>query len=1281
MKIFTFALLIMTTCILHAQVVINEFSAANHDTHADNYGEYEDWIELYNTGNATVDLSGYHLSDNTNNPSKWALPNGTNINANDYLLIWCSNRDEISYNNLHADFKITQTRAGEEVVFADPMGNILDSNNIDIPNQRNHSYGRMTDGGSDWGVLLSPTPGTANVDVKAPYASKPVLMPEAGFYNGSVTVEIATPDTGVTIYYTTDGSVPTTNSMIYTAPFVLEATAVIKAIAFSDDPNIPPSFVDFHTYFIDENHTVKVISISGDEITDLMNGAGNSYYGPDINFPGALELFDENKMRVADATGEMNKHGNDSWAYPQRGIDFITRDEFGDDYAVKNEIFDMFNSTNRDKFQRLILKAGANDNYPYESGGAHIRDAYVQTLSQQAGLELDERSYEPCVIYVDGKYWGVYEIREKVDDNDFTKYYYAQGRNDIQFIKTWGATWAEYGGNQALADWNTLHTFILNNDMTDAANYANVEQELNVQSMIDYMIINTHIVAKDWLSWNTAWWRGLEQDGNPDAFKWRYTLWDMDATFGHYINYSNIPDISPNSDPCNNESPVIDDPEGHTEMLTALLQNDEFYALYINRYADLNNTYFTCDYMNNLLDSMINRIAPEMVRHTTRWGGDVNGWMTNVQELKDFINTRCTIINEGIEDCYDVEGPYNLTVIVEPLGAGDVRVNTLVPISYPYNADYFAGVPITLEAIPDGLNIFDYWEPLRSTLNPGTSSINVGLEMTNLGDTIVAHFIEFECPAFNIIPNITGADCSSANGSASIIVTGGAGPYSYQWDDNADEQTTPTATALFTGNYDVTITDNSGCEETFSVTIPSNGGTLAIQVNASDALCGSPFGTANVTPTGGTAPFTYQWNDPQNQSIADPDLAPGSYNVTVTDAAGCTAIDGVTIDSTDELIVETNSEDITCFGENNGTASVSTLGNFEYLWSNNSTASGISNLAAGSYTVTVTQSSCTTIETVTIQEPTPFNININTIENACSANGSSATALVSGGTNPYTYAWSNGGNTSGIGGLENGTYTLTVTDANGCADTQSISINATSNAPTLGVEQTNISCNGNTDGAIDLTLNNGTPPFTYNWSNGATTEDINNLPPENYTLIVTDANGCIAVTTVTISEPDVLSLVPESMPSSGNDGWAAVNVNGGTPPYIYTWSNGQNTQVATGLSVGTYTVMVTDANGCTVNGSVEVSPFTGIIDLAHLTAFDLYPNPSDGQFVLHLQFDITQTATIQIFNTLGQEIYYLKDTKNSFIENIDISDRAIGTYFVNIHTEKGRAIQKMLLAK
>ena len=164
----------------------------------------------------------------------------------------------------------------------------------------------------------------------------------------------------------------------------------------------------------------------------------------------------------------------------------------------------IFRNKERKKFQRLILKAAANDNYPYENG-AHIRDSYVHAISQWADLRVDERTFEPCVMYVNGQYWGVYDIREKVDDPDFTDYYYNQDEEDIDFLKTWGGTWEEYGSR---ADWDALFAYIMANDMTIPANYDYVDERYNMGSLIDYTVLHSWNVCADWLNWNTAWWRG-----------------------------------------------------------------------------------------------------------------------------------------------------------------------------------------------------------------------------------------------------------------------------------------------------------------------------------------------------------------------------------------------------------------------------------------------------------------------------------------------------------------------------------------------------------------------------------------------------------------------------------------------------------------------------------------------------------------------------------------------------------------------------------------------------
>lgn len=737
---------------IQAQVVINEFSAANYASFTDGFGEENDWIELYNMGSDPVDLGGYYLSDRHNNPDKWEIPAGVTIAANGYLVFWASGLDINDGSAWHTNFKITQTRNKEDVILADPSGNIIDFHLIDDAVQEGHSWARKQDGSGDWGVALNPSLGTSNQDVKSYYTSKAAILPEAGFYTGSVEVTLESDHAGVQMYYTLDGSTPTTASTLYTAPFTLTQTTVVKTLSVNPDSDLPNSFVDYHTFFVDETHTIPVVSISGDEVLDLLDG--NGWLEP----IGTFEYFDETGERVADATGDFNKHGNDSWAYPQRGLDYITRDQFGDDYAIKHEIFDE-NITDRKKFQRLILKAAANDNYPFEDG-AHIRDAYVHTLSQRAKLNMDERTSQACILYANGEYWGVYDIREKVDDHDFTSYYYDHDEEDIDFIKTWGGTWNEYGNG--MGEWNDLLNYIATNDMSVDANYDYVTERLDVLSLIDYMVLHSHNVSADWLNWNTGWWRGRNPDGADIAKRWRYILWDEDATFGHYINYTGVPDETATADPCNPEF-ITSDPMGHVDNFVKLQENPEFFQLYISRYAELNTTYFSCEYMLALLDEMIGEITPEMPRQIDRWGGTMDGWQASVQQLRDFIETRCTIISDGLVDCYDdeLDGPYLVTVNVEPPGAGTIMANTLEGITYPWNMEFFGGLDLNLTAIAQGGSTFSHWEVANNTFGPDAASeaINMSLET---GDIITAFFTGYSpCAApenVMIEPDLTSAD-------------------------------------------------------------------------------------------------------------------------------------------------------------------------------------------------------------------------------------------------------------------------------------------------------------------------------------------------------------------------------------------------------------------------------------------------------------------------------------------------------------------------------------------
>lgn len=694
----------------------------------DAFGEREDWIELYNATGSAIDMTGYYLSDNDNNLTKWMVPSGS-IPANGYKMVYCSGRDLVSGTQLHPNFKLTQTE-NDWIILCLPNGNVLDSIQIVHMTKTDHSVGRSSNGAVDWKLFMTPTPNAANSGGINFYTATPVFGTAPGFYGGSQNVTITCPDPTATIRYTTDGSVPTAASTAYAGPIAVNATTVIRAKAFSVEQ---PSFTLSGTFFINVNHTVPVLSVAGagsGSVASLLNG--NSSIEPQ----GFFELWEENQTFVDKGEGQFNKHGNDSWAYDQRGFDYVMRDEYGYNNDVEHQIFPESDRTN---FQRLILKPGASDNYPFENGGAHIRDAFIHTLSQKSKMKLDERTWRECVVYVNGQYWGVYELREKADDADYTDYYYQQDKYNIQYLKTWGGTWEEYGAPNAAPAWNALRNYINTNNMGVAANFNYVDSLYNWQSLVDYFVINSYTVNQDWLNWNTAWWRGMDQD--EDKRKWRYALWDMDATFGHYINYTGIPDNSPAADPCNAEDLPNPGGQGHTQILSKLLNEQPIVEqYYIARYADLLNTYLSCSYMNFLLDSMVAQLQPEMAAHCARWGGSLAGWQSNVQDLYDFIDARCVQLTQGMIDCYTLTGPYNITVDVTPPGAGEVKVNSIWAPTYPWNASYFGGMNTNLVAKANPGFLFDHWEFTTGPLLFPIAEDTNGIELTGPED-IVAVFI------------------------------------------------------------------------------------------------------------------------------------------------------------------------------------------------------------------------------------------------------------------------------------------------------------------------------------------------------------------------------------------------------------------------------------------------------------------------------------------------------------------------------------------------------------
>ena len=379
--------------------------------------------------------------------------------------------------------------------------------------------------------------------------------------------------------------------------------------------------------------------------------------------------------------------------------------------------------------------------------------------------------------------------------------------------------------------------------------------------------------------------------------------------------------------------------------------------------------------------------------------------------------------------------------------------------------------------------------------------------------------------------------------------------------------------------------------------------------NITHATCGLNNGVITITPNGGYTPYTYQWSNGQTAATAN-NLSGNTYTVTITDFYGCVKTSSATVNTITPPSITLTSTNATC-GANNGTASVSASNGtspYQYTWSNGQNTSSLSNLAAGNYSVTVTDAnSCSVTGSTTINTPANLSVSLYPTSPTCGSNNGVISAAVSGGTQPYTYLWSNGQTGSSLNNIVSGNYTVTLTDANNCQFISGITLQSSNNM-VITTSSTNATC-GNANGTATVSVSNGTSPYIYTWINGQSGQTANSLVQGSYNVTVTDANNCQAVSyaTVTAILPPTANLNATQTACSGNTGSITATISNGTAPYTYSWSNGGTTQTISNLGIGIYTVTVTDANTCTNQSSAIVQ----------------YDNNGSNQISVSLGNDIT----------------------------------------------------------
>jgi hypothetical protein len=529
------------------------------------------------------------------------------------------------------------------------------------------------------------------------------------------------------------------------------------------------------------------------------------------------------------------------------------------------------------------------------------------------------------------------------------------------------------------------------------------------------------------------------------------------------------------------------------------------------------------------------------------------------------------------------------------------------------------------------------------------------------------------------------------DGTISLNVKGGTAPYQVNWSHGASSLI---LNDLSAGVYDVTVTDADGnvVQQSVSIAEPYP---LSIHGNTVAEQCAGKNGAVTILVTGGVYPAAYNWS---NGSVAQnlENVSAGDYTVNVTDANGCRTNASFNVMRKRNLALSVEKYNPLCANDETGLIDLTVHNGeqpFSFKWNTLATSEDISGLAAGTYSVVVTdKNNCAATIDVTLQNPKPITIEPVIADALPGKNNGSIALNVSGGAGGYSFLWSTMDNKDWLKNLEEGVYAVKVTDKNGCFESDFYSVKEI--APLkVTANVYNLLCYDDNTGMIDLNITGGKVPYSIKWSNGLVFEDLAGVAAGNYTVEVADANGKTVSKSFTIHQPDALTVfatVADETAYAKANGSIKLDVTGGTAPYMYTWTNGYDEQNYTNASPGTYTVLVTDAHRCEIKHEMMVA--TQITDEAAVAApanvyeqmmritkaesdmdntIAVFPNPFNSSFTIKFSSDVKQIESISIFTLDGKLIYTmgaqsLKINGNTvLVNNINISN---GNYFVKIST-------------
>ena len=676
-----------------AQIVINEFMASNDTTISDNFGEFDDWLELVNISADSINLFGWFLSDNDSNPYKHQFLDSIWIVPDSFHIIWVD--DDVEQGVDHLNFKLGSD--GEEIVLTNPFSELVDS--VYFGQQETDiSYGRYPNFTGDWSIMSISTPGSLNFPHdSSEYSPVALVSPSSGFFDNSIFVTLGVGQDEMDIYYSLDGSIPNTSSSQYSEPILITSTTVLRAITIK--PGLLQSDVQTHHFILNTNFQLPTMALAIDpDDFPIGNGEYNLH----------VKYFDRQGALGFETDAGIERHGTIAAQNPYR-ISF--KSEYGLSYID----YPLFENREYHKFKRLILRNASNDRFPNNSNSnrAHLRDGIIHTVYQSLQPNGAYSSFKPVHVYINHTYWGIYHLRERQD-----KYYVEElfGYDDVDLLER--AFNFEDNRNAVEGDWiayDELEDFVENQDMTLVENFEYLQNNIHYDEFIDYWILEVFVGNVDWLTNNIKYFR--PRSGQD---KWRWILWDVDHGLGMDYVYNDVDYSSPETD-------YLDWSTGFTgprvesgrsnRIIRAILRNDIGRIDFINRFADLLNTTFLNENLLGIVDSLEGILLPDMHLQAERWNGDMSDWNTGIENVRNFITERPSHVVNHIKNKFDLDSTFQVTIEISPMYTAAIEINSILVTNFPWTGTYFSNVPITITANPfPGYDILN-WEGSYTTSN------------------------------------------------------------------------------------------------------------------------------------------------------------------------------------------------------------------------------------------------------------------------------------------------------------------------------------------------------------------------------------------------------------------------------------------------------------------------------------------------------------------------------------------------------------------------------------